>query len=82
MTVEICALNHQAIAFLGTCPLCRKVERAEGAIPIVEGRHTYAPDLDRALREHYVGSVRDGLVAAFDDDPTAWERYSSEHLGG
>lgn len=51
--VELCDFNHQAIAFVGSCPLCRLRARPDDMRPLREGTY-YRQDLDRALRTHYV----------------------------
>ena len=50
-TIDLCDNRHQAIAFIGTCPICRRPYSGSG--PLAEGAMTFRPDLDRALREHY-----------------------------
>lgn len=73
MTVGLCDLGHQAIAFLGTCPLCRRkpsnrdlLNRNHAPSELVEGVDVYKADLDEALRAHYVGRLQqilDGHLA-------------------
>ena len=46
--VEFCDLQHQAIAFVGTCPLCR---RRSSSAPVAEGEGIYASDLRRIVAE-------------------------------
>lgn len=57
LTIDTCDQGHQAIAFAGTCPLCRRKGRKphEGIAPLDEGHMIYAPDLERMLRKHYAG---------------------------
>lgn len=59
LTVETCDQGHQAIAFAGTCPLCRVKARADvhGSRPLAEGVGIYAADLERLLRARYSGSA-------------------------
>lgn len=51
LAVGTCDIGHQAIAFAGTCPLCRRQQghSAENA----QGHMIYAADLERILRAHY-----------------------------
>lgn len=49
--VETCDKGHQAIAFTGTCPLCRI--RHGWSAECAQGHMIYAADLERLLRTHY-----------------------------
>ncbi len=51
LTVVTCDMGHQAIAFVGTCPLCRP--RHGWSAECAQGHMIYAADLDRSLRAHY-----------------------------
>lgn len=53
--IDLCDAGHQAIAFVGTCPLCQLRPRSPyaGPRPLKEGRDTIISELDRVLREHY-----------------------------
>jgi hypothetical protein len=55
LKVETCDMGHQAIAFAGACPLCRRRSSRDGfaAPPLSEGHMLYAADLERMLRAHY-----------------------------
>lgn len=58
--VDFCDDGHQAVAFTGTCPLCRELhggsylQRTTGnpRPPMAEGT-IYANDLRGALRKHF-----------------------------
>lgn len=70
LSVQFCDRNHQAVAFLGTCPICRLVTRAGQIKPLVEGKLTYQGELDRALQAHYLdrlGLPPPAFVAAMTD---------------
>ena len=48
--VDLCDDRHQAIAFVGTCPICSR-RAGNGLLAI--GRATFRGELDRLLAEHY-----------------------------
>jgi len=54
LEIDVCDQGHQAIAFAGSCPLCRLQPRyAAGARPLEEGNGIYASDLERLLAAKY-----------------------------
>jgi len=54
LAIDTCDLGHQAIAFAGSCPLCRlKANRGGGAPPLAEGAAIYASDLRRMLAAEF-----------------------------
>jgi hypothetical protein len=55
LSIDTCDQGHQAIAFAGSCPLCRRKARGphQGTPPLDEGHMIYAADLERMLRAHY-----------------------------
>lgn len=62
--VEVCDTGHQAVAFLGSCPICRLVTREGQIKPLVEGKLTYRGELEAALQAHYLGVHLDVLGQA------------------
>jgi len=55
LPLNLCDDHHQAIAFLGDCPLCRKFESAayKQQFSSQVSAVTFVPQLESALKESY-----------------------------
>ena len=55
LSLQLCDADHQAIAFLGDCPLCRKFysEAYKQRFSSQHSAVTFVPQLEQALKEAY-----------------------------